>query len=175
MIPNSKKAAVLRAVAMGATIAEAGTAAGLSAWQAKESLRRLRRELGLDTTPSEIQASPQKYLKALQNFESKPQFDLRGPLVDKLVSALRLKSASDLTPAYLSNISASQLLSCGVTLVAVAELQEWLENHELSLKRNPPATGADVKAAERAILLLDAFFFDTETVRAQLANLQNSV
>lgn len=173
MIPNSKKAAVLRAVAMGATIAEAGKAAELTTAQAKESLRRLRRELALNTDIAEIQASPQKYLKALQHFESEPQFDLRKPLVEKLVSALRLKSASDLTPHYLSNISASQLLSCGLTLVAVAELQEWLEKRDLSLKRTPPVTVADVKAAERAILLLDAFFFDTEMIRDQLANLQS--
>ncbi|MGB3423178.1 MAG: hypothetical protein WBF84_00935 [Castellaniella sp.] len=171
MIPNSTKAKILRSVADGATLSQAGTAAGISTARARTALGSLCRTLRQRADVEAIQAQPQKYLDALLAFEIKPQFELRKALVDKLEQALRLRSAAELTPQYLSNITASQLLECGVTLVAIAELQKWLYSHDLSLKRRPPKTESDLRETQRAIALLDAFHFDTDILKQQLANL----
>ena len=171
MIPNSVKAKILRSVAGGATLSQAGTTAGISTARARTALGSLCRTLRLSADSEAIQAQPQKYLEALLEFESKPQFELRRTLVDKLKEVLMLRSAAELTPQYLSNITASQLLERGVTLVAIAELQEWLYSHDLSLKRRPPETESDIREAQRAIALLDAFHFDTDILEQQLANL----
>jgi hypothetical protein len=80
-----------------------------------------------------------------------------------------VRSLSELSPKYISNISASQLLESGLTFVAVGELQAWLVGHQLSLKRSPPQSPGEVKAVKHAIEILDAFHFDTNLVRKQLA------
>lgn len=97
-----------------------------------------------------------------------PDYRLNPKVVASLVAALRIRSSDKLTPEYLSNISAAQLLNAGVTPVAVAQAQEWLMRNELSLKRAPPDNAQQVKAIAQAIALLDAFHFDTVAPKAQL-------
>ena len=98
---------------------------------------------------------------------------LNHKIVYNLVDALKLKNIEDLTPQYLSNISAAQLISAGLTMVAVAEAQQWLMNNRTSLKRRPPESTAEIQAVKRAIATLDAFQFETENIRSQLNFLQN--
>jgi hypothetical protein len=84
-----------------------------------------------------------------------------------------LKNAEDLTPQYLENISAAQLRNAGLTMVAVAETQQWLMNNGVSLKRKPPKSTAEIQAVKRAIATLDAFQFGIENVQSQLNFLEN--
>lgn len=105
--------------------------------------------------------------------EDHPARQLNHKVAGNLASALRLKTLEELTPKYLSNISASQLLDAELTLIAIADAQRWLVANGTSLKRRPPESKAELEAVERAIATLDAFQFDTAVVRAQLHLLQH--
>lgn len=172
MVANDRKAAILKCVAEGGTLKEAGAAASIGGERARQLLAKLCRELKLPSALNDIRADPQQYLTRLEEFERKPQFELRKALVRDLVSKLKLKTEVDLTPKYVSNISTSQLLSNGITLVAVTEIQEWLSKHGLSLKRRPPETDKEITEVKRAIALLDAYHFDTAILREQLQHLE---
>lgn len=101
-----------------------------------------------------------------------PILQLNPKVAHSLASALGLKQMDELTPKYLSNISAAQLLSAGVTMIAISDAQQWLVKNGTSLKRRPPESNDEMQAVQRAIATLDAFHFDTEGVRSQLNFLQ---
>ena len=82
-----------------------------------------------------------------------------------------LRSSRQLTPAVLAQVSASQLINQGVSIIALADLQEWLLKHDLSLMHGPPITDIDFREARKAIALLDAFDFDTESLEWQMNHL----
>ncbi|MEN9479845.1 MAG: hypothetical protein RLZZ298_1240 [Pseudomonadota bacterium] len=109
--------------------------------------------------------------KNLEEFH--PAKKLNHKIFNNLFEALKLKHPEDLTPRYLSNLSASQLLSVELTLVAISEGQEWLVEHGTSLKRKPPQTPEEMQAVKRAIGILDAYQFDVSIIRQQLAYLKN--
>jgi hypothetical protein len=108
-----------------------------------------------------------KYVK-----KDHPVLQLNHKIAYSLADALRLKQIEELTPKYLSNISAAQLLSAGVSIVAVSEAQQWLLKNGTSLKRRPPEGNVEIQAIQRAIATLDAFYFDTERIRSQFNFLQ---
>lgn len=171
MVTNDKKAEILKCVANGGTLQAAGASIGVSATRAKQLLARICRELELSSSADEIRAEPEKYFARLDAFKEKPQYELRKALVSNLTSVLRLKVESELTPRYLSNITAAQLINAGVTLVAIGEIQEWLCKHGLSLKRRPPESEKELAEIKRAIAVLDVFHFDISVVNQQLLNL----
>jgi len=164
---------VLRAVAEGKTLAEAGKSIGVSGGGARQLLSKICRELKLSPDISEIRRCKDEYLQQIGALENNPVSQLNPKIAENLANALLLKKADDLPPKYLSNISASQLLNAKQTLVAVAEAQEWLIRNGTSLKRHPPENNVEMQAVRRAIATLDAFQFDTAIVRAQLQYLQN--
>ncbi|MGL5632608.1 MAG: hypothetical protein ACRDD3_09615 [Azovibrio sp.] len=172
MITNDRKIMVLQHVAEGGTIKEAGAAAFISAGRASQLLANLCRELKLSSSLADIRTDPKKYLTRLEEFKHRPQFELRKSLVHDLIFKLKLKSEDDLTPKYVANISASQMLNSGVTLLAVTEIQEWLSKRGLSLKRRPPETNKELTEVKRAIAVLDVYHFDTAFLRKQLQNLE---
>jgi hypothetical protein len=172
MIANDRKAKILKCVADGGTLKEAGARASISAGRARQLLAHLCRELKLPFSVGDIRAEPKKYLTRLDEFERRPQFELRKALVHDLIIKLKLKTEADLTPGYVSNISASQLLSNGITLLAVTEIQEWLSKKGLSLRRRPPKTDKEITEVKRAIALLDVFHFDTVIIKEQLQHLE---
>lgn len=179
MNSNAREAKILTAVANGATLVKAGASLGISSTRTKDLLNKICRKLKMSSAIKDIKASPNKYLKKLDELnteESKkePHLYLRSTLVSKLKSILKLNSASDLTPKYLSNITASQLINRGVSIIAITELQEWLSRYSLSLKKCPPEGEAEIKEVRRAIALLDAFYFDTTTIKSQLSFLLES-
>jgi len=173
MIANDRRAAMLKCVAEGGTLKEAGATASISAGRVRQLLANLCRELKLPFSVDGIRADPEKYLGRLEEFKKRPQFELRKALVNDLLFKLNLKTEAELTPKYVSNISASQLLSNRVSLVAVTEIQEWLSKHGLSLKRRPPETDQEITEVKRAIALLDVYHFDTAILREQLQHLEN--
>jgi hypothetical protein len=167
MIPNPVKAQVLRDVVNGKSIKQAAVDAGLSQYSANNALFRMCRMLELSHRIENIRAEPQRYLDALDEREQMPDFSL----AHRLGVALHLRSDTELTPQYLSNITASQLLDRGFTLVAIDELQRWLGGRGFALKRSPPQTAHEIRAVERAITVLEVFHFDTTVVRQQLRHL----
>ncbi|WP_333905529.1 hypothetical protein [Delftia acidovorans] len=171
MISNLTKASVLRSVIAGCTLAQAGRAEKLSTERARTALNRICELLHLPNDLAAIHAEPQLYLESLAHFESLPQFELRTPLVAKLKQVLGLRSSRQLTPAVLAQVSASQLINQGVSIIALADLQEWLLKHDLSLMHGPPITDIDFREARKAIALLDAFDFDTESLEWQMNHL----
>jgi len=172
MVPNSKKAEILRAVAGGANLKEAADSLGIdSGSRARDLLSRLCREMKMPDSVKDIQANPRAYLDKIDEMARSPRFELRRDLVKRLMQVLRVRDALEITPQYLSNITASQLLQNGLTTVAIAELQEWLSKHDLSLKKRAPESDQEVKEVRRALALLEAFHLDTENARRQLSHL----
>jgi hypothetical protein len=171
---NLKSIAVLKAIVAGKTLVEAGEVVNVGTGRARELLFKICREFRLPYVVSEIKSNPKPYLEKLDNLPENLLIGLRSQLVEDLVNVLKVKNLSELSPKYISNISASQLLESGLTLVAVGELQAWLVGHQLSLKRSPPQSNAEIKAVKHAIEILDAFHFDTKLVRKQLGILLTS-
>lgn len=122
----------------------------------------------------EIHANPAPYLKRVSEAPMVEKSKLLNKTVHDLVEKLKLGSADQLTPAYLSNITPAQLYSAGVTLVTISDLQAWLTSCGLSLKRRPPEDPEQVRAVERAINLLDTFYFDVSSIRSQFSNLMEA-
>lgn len=174
MISEAKKAKVLLAVAEGQTLAAAAKANGLSPGRGRDALARICRKLGLACTVDEVRANPDVYRDAARRIIDDPGNALRKDLREKLVRYLKLRSADDLTPHYVSNLTASSMLAAGLTHGAVAELQAWLLASGTRFKRQAPREGEETQAAVRAVLLLDAFGFDVNAARAALGELDSS-
>ncbi len=85
-----------------------------------------------------------------------------------MVFLLKLRSADELTPPYVSNITAETLLSHVVTETGLVEIQEWMLANGLSCKRKLPEKNEYMRAVQKAIILLDAFGLDVSLLRAQL-------
>lgn len=171
MISNLTKANVLRSVIAGCSVAQAGKVEKLGTERARTALNRICELLNLPNDLDAIHAEPDLYLESLAHFESLPQFELRTPLVAKLRQVLGLRSCRQLTPAMLAQVTASQLINQGISIVALADLQQWLLKHDLSLRHSPPVTEVDFREARKAIALLDAFDFDTESLEWQMNHL----
>src|SRR5690606_24489450 len=154
------KANILIAIARGQSVAKAAQANGFTAAQARGALPRLCRDLKLRWDLEEIRANPQKYIDAATTVAADPKYALRKVLRNDLVFQLKLRSPDELTPQYVSNITAETLLSNGVTEVGLVEIQEWLLANGLSCKRKLPESDEYVRMIEKAIILLDAFGLD---------------
>jgi|GEM_PF-1295939 len=165
---NARGAIVLRAIAEGKTLNDAGKSIGVSGNRASQLLYRICRELDLPSEIADIRRHKEECVKKIEGLENSTLAELHPKIAENLARVLRLGKVEDLTPEYLSNLSASQLLTANLTLVAVAEAQEWLVKNGTSLKRRPPEGNVEMQAVQRAISTLDAFQFDTTLVRSQL-------
>lgn len=171
MVKQSNKIIVLKAVVAGSTLSQAGASVGISASRARDMLPRICREIGLSSSIKDIRSSPDIYIKAINNLEKKPVIDLRSRLISSLISVLQLNDVNDLTPQYLSNITSSQLIERGVSMIAISEIQEWLSSNDTSLKQSQPKNNSEIKMVKQAIAILDSFKFDTSFIKDQLSNI----
>lgn len=173
VIPNYKKIEVLKVIINGGSLSEAGGVIGISSSRAKGLLNRLCSNLKLSPLIKDIRENPDEYIKRIEDLEKKPEIALRSVLVNKLRRSLMLNSEMELTPEYVSNLTASQLMACDITVIAIAEIQEWLSISGLCLKKRVPETAQEITEVKRAMAILDAFHFDTETIKGQLAYLKS--
>lgn len=173
MISDMTKANILIAIAEGQSVAEAAKSFGLSYAQARGALPRLCRGLRLRWDLEEIRANPKKYIDAAVAVVSSPKNALRKILRNDLVFQLKLRSPDELTPQYVSNITAETLLSIGVSEIGLVEIQEWLLANGLSCKRTLPEKDEYLRSVQKAITLLDAFGFDVSSPKAQMINLSD--
>ena len=103
MIPGFTKAAVLRAVLNGSTLAEAAHQEHITTARARSALQLLCRRFRLPAEVSDIQAHPERYAQALAEFEASPEIGLGRALATKLTDALKLSSPTQATPTYLGS------------------------------------------------------------------------
>ncbi|MBO9661426.1 hypothetical protein [Dokdonella sp.] len=174
MISDMMKARVLLAVAEGQSLASAAEANGLSPSRGRDALNRLCRKLRMPGHVAEIHANGQVYRDAALKIIHDPKHALRRGLRDKLVRFLELRSAEDLTPGYVSNMTAPFMLDVGFSRDAVSEIQEWLLANGTRFKRQAPKAGTQTQTATSAALLLDAFGFDVIAAKAALDELKSS-
>lgn len=167
-------AAIVRSVAQGNTLKAAAESIGVGKTSAGQLLRRYCKRLGLPGEVQAIHGDPASYLKSVGEVPEVEKSRLATMTIRSLVEKLKLQSADQLTPKYLANITPVQLRSAGVSLTIICELQAWLHSCGYSLKRQPPGDPEHVKAVERAINLLDTFFFDVSVIRNQFANLMEA-
>jgi hypothetical protein len=168
MISDMTKANILIEIAKGQSVAEAAKSYGLSYAQARGALPRFCQHLKLRWDLEDIRTKSQKYIDAATAVLSSPKNSLRRVLRNDLVFQLKLGSADELTPQYVSNVTAETLLSHGVTETGLVEIQEWLLANGLSCKRKLPETDEYMRVVQKAISLLDAFGLDVSRPRAQL-------
>lgn len=171
MIPDTVKAKILIAIAQGQSVGDAAQAYGFKYAQARGAFPNFCRRLGLRWDLDEIKTHPQKYIDAALKVISMPQNSLRRPLRVNLIKQLRLTSAEELTPRYVSCLTAEMLLSNGVTENAITEIQKWLLAHNYSIKRKVPNSDEHLRIAEKALHVLDAFGFDMSVAKNQLKTL----
>ncbi len=155
-------------------MAAAAEANGLSPGQGRDAVVRICRKLGLASDVAEIHANRKTYQDAAQRIIDDPKQGLKKDLQDKLVQCLKLIKPDDLTPRYVSNLTASSMLSAGLTQHAVADIQAWLLAHGVRFKPQAPKEGNETQAAVRAVLLLDAFGIDVKAAQATLIELDLS-
>ncbi|MCM3916215.1 hypothetical protein ACRCQO_15810 [Pseudomonas aeruginosa] len=170
MITDAKKAKILLSVAGGMTVPEAARANDVKPAQARSSISRICRNAKLSPEIIDIHANPKKYIDFATKIIADPAHTLRKALREQLIDILRLRSPDELTPKYVSNITAEILLKSGITGVAVSEIQEWLMSNNTELKRQAPTSEENIKLARRSALLLTAFGFNL----AEVINLLNS-
>lgn len=175
MITNLQQIRVFREVVLGATVTAAAQSAGVSRNQARASMSRMCRWAGLPNDVEEMRKSPSKYLQWIQEFEGVDANELRVGLCRDLRRILHLKDSTELSPAYVANATASQLLKHGLTTGAVADVQEWLGRHSLTLKRANVSESSDAREIRRAIHLLDAFGLDVREARRQYQQIAHDV
>lgn len=168
MISDITKANILIAIAEGQSVADAAKCYGLSCAQARGALPRFCRHVKLRWDLEDIRANPKKYIDAAVAVISSPKNALRRVLRNDLVAHLKLRSPDELTPRYVSNITAETLLSHGISETGFVEVQEWLLANGLSCKRKLPETDEYMRAVQKAIILLDAFGLDVSLPKAQL-------
>lgn len=168
MISDMTKANILIAIAGGQSVAEAAKPYGLSYAQARGTLPQFCQHLKLRWDLQEIRANPKKYIDVAIVIVASPKNALRRVLRNDLVFLLKLRSADELTPPYVSNITAETLLSHVVTETGLVEIQEWMLANGLSCKRKLPEKNEYMRAVQKAIILLDAFGLDVSLLRAQL-------
>ena len=174
MKKDTRGAAIIRAIAHGSTLKAAGEAIGLKSTRASQVLNKYCRQIGLPGVVADIKNNPSVYLEKIEITQEIDQSPLARNSINDLVYKLKLSSTEQLTPKYLSNVTATQLLAAGVTLVTISDLQDWLKNTGHSLKRHPPETNDATKAIKRAINLLDAFYFDVSSINEQFKHFTNA-
>lgn len=171
MITGTQKAAVLRAVIGGASLPEAARSIGIKPTQAHSALKTLCRRFRLMDEVADIRADPARYEAALVAFEASPEIGLGRALADKLTEVLQLPPQELLTPRYVSNITASQLLENGLTQVNVHAIETWLIGNGLGLKRAAPSTDKELEEVKKWLSLLGAYGFDKSAAQRQLDHL----
>lgn len=169
MQTDHMKAKILASVAIGMSFSEAADSHGLNAGQARDAVACI---CSMHKLPSEVQkihATPVPYLKAAEQVMSTPRYGLRKALRKDMESCLRLQSADQIEPKYISNLTAATILDAGITEVGLAEIQEWLAESDASLKKKSPDRDEHLVLVKRAMYLLDSFGIDVDSAKRLIA------
>lgn len=168
MITGTQKATVIRAVIDGASLPEAARKAGIKSAQANTALKGFCRRFRLPREVADVRAEPARYLAELKASEASPEIALGQVLSERLTIVLQVKTPQEVTPRYVSNIEASQLLACGLTPINVHMIETWLASHGRGLKKAVPKDDKEIEEAKRCISWLHVRGFDVTTPRTQL-------
>lgn len=171
MITGTQKATVIRAVIDGSSLSEAARKAGIKSAQANTALKGFCRRFRLPSEVADVRAEPARYLDVLKAFEASPEIALGRDLSERLTMLLQVKTPQEVTPKYVSNIEASQLLACGLTPINVHMIETWLASHGHGLKKAVPKDNKEIEEAKRCISWLHVHGFDVTAPRAQLEHL----
>lgn len=174
MITGTQKATVIRAVIDGASLPEAARIAGIKSAQANTALKGFCWRFRLPREVADVRAEPARYLEALKAFETSPEIALGQDLSKRLTMLLQVKSPQEVTPKYVSNIEASQLLESGLTPINVHMIETWLASHGHGLKKAVPKDDKEIEEAKRCISWLHVRGFDVTTPRTQLEHFVSS-
>lgn len=166
-----RNAEMFRSIAGGATIVSVAEAHGKSVATVRHSISKICRKIGLPDVLDTIKSDPAAYLDRLDKLLQGEAPSLRSRLVFDLTRRLNLKDEAMVTPSYLANLSVGDLHRQDLTFVAITEIQEWLKSNGTALKRRPPDSEHEIREVRRAITLLDAYCFDTETLEIQFNHL----
>jgi len=163
------KVQAFKAIVEGDTLTKVAKDSGvtittINSWMHRMFWRALRIPAGY----KDIQKNPSPYLKHIEKLEKEPTFHLSRGLGRKLLSII---PKQDISPQYLSNMSASLLFKNGFNIANISELQEWLAETGYSLKSELPKTDVEIKQVREAVALLEVYQFDAKFVREQLNNL----
>ena len=164
---DSRQIELVRLIANGSTKASAARALTISPGRASQLLAVACRRLGLPGDMTAIRADPQAYLTKLPQQPAPHSAGLRNSLERELVHRFQLPSGASVTPELLSNYSASQLGTIGLSTIAIGQINAWLQQHGKHLKRGP-LSKPELKALASAIDLLQAYHFDVTAARKQL-------
>lgn len=171
MAIDAKRATIIRKIASGATLSATARDLGISTTRVTQLLNTGCRMLKLSSDIVDIRANPAQYLASIPGESVASIVELRPALQRDLVRRLSLTSLEQLTPERMINYSAADLVGIELTMVAVAEIQEWLAMHGKRLRHGGPIrTKAELRELERAVRLLEAYCFPVADARAQLAD-----
>ena len=157
MHPTLRRAEILRLVASGKSLNEAGSALGIGQGSARQHLAKACRRLGLPDRVADIHTQAPEYLKRLDTSTSDPLARLQPRIASHLLQALGRKYPNTVSPNDVARKTAAHLLQAGLSDVAVAEIQEWLMQNGCSLRPEHPKTEEHLRIVRRAQRLLDAF------------------
>lgn len=168
MITDHLKAKVLASVASGMSISEAAVQHGIDVGQARNGIGRICRDSKLPPEVSKIHANPRPYKNAAERVISTPRYGLRKALRKDMEYCLRLQSADQIEPGYISNLNAAMILDAGITDVGLAEIQGWMDGYGASLKKKAPIDNEHLVLVKRAMYVLDSFGVDVEDAKKQI-------
>lgn len=168
MITDHLKAKVLASVASGMSISETAAQHGIDVGQARNGIVRICRDSKLPSEVSKIHANPEPYKKAAERVISTPCYGLSKALRKDIEYCLRLQSADQIEPGYISNLTAAMILDAGITDVGLAEIQEWMAGYGASLKKRAPVGNEHLVLVRRAMYVLDSFGIDVEDAKRQI-------
>ena len=166
------KAKVLASVARGMSVSDAAASHGLNAGQARDAISRICRDNKLPSEIAKIHAKPAPYLKAAEKVISTPRYGLRKGLRKDMEWCLKLQSADQIEPDYISNLTAAMILDSGITEVGLAEIQEWLNESGVRLKKKAPEDDEHLVLVRRSMYVLDSFGIDVECAKKQIESFE---
>lgn len=172
MISHTQKLEVFRRVVRGFSVAAAAKSVGLTPDQARNAIAKLCVLIKLDNDLTLMRTHPEKYEAALAQVAIGAEHELRPGLRRQLVALLRLRSDKELTPTYLANATASELLAAGITPTALAEIHEWLVKYGTRLKQAPLVSDEDLRTVTRAVGVLEAFGFCPTSIKEHLQGMK---
>lgn len=172
MITDHLKAKVLASVADGLSVSEAAALHGIDVSQARSGIARVCRDSKLPSEVPKIHANPRPYKKAAERVISTPRYGLRKALRNDMEYCLRLQSADQIEPGYISNLTAAMILDAGITDVGLAEIQEWMAGYGASLKKKAPIDNEHLVLVRRAMYVLDSFGIDVEDAKRQIESFE---
>ena len=135
----------------------------LSTGRIRTILETNSRKLGLSGSIIDIKKNPDLYLQLIENHIKSEQIFLSSQDIQLLSYKLGIKP-EQVNPKYLSALTPRQLLDNNISFSRVSDIQIQLQQLNTSLKRCLPQSELEIRTIQRAIALLNAFYFDTSVI-----------